>query len=179
MAAMTHGVLAEFQGAERLLAAARELRAQGYRELDAFTPFPVNGMEEVLGLRRSRLTLMAGAAGAFGAGFAFWLQWLLVGRLYPLDVGGRPPFAIPAFVIIAFETMILFASVGVFLLFFWICRLPRLAHPLFAVDGFEGVTVDGFWLGVNARDERFDPDRTVQALRALGAARVELAGGPA
>lgn len=176
---MRFGVLAEFRDPERLLAAVRELRGRGYRRMDAFTPFPVRGMQEALDLPRSRLDLLAGPIGGFGAVFAFCLQWLLVGYLYPLNDGGRPPLAIPAFVIIAFETMVLFTSIAVFVLFFWICRLPRLTHPLFAVPGFESATSSGFWLGVNVRDEKFDPDGTERELRALGAARVEYVGEPA
>jgi hypothetical protein len=173
---MRLGILAEFRQQEPLLAAIRELRARGYRRLDAFVPFPIPGLEAALGLPRSFLAWIAGPCGLFGAGFAFWLQWLLVGHLYPLNVGGRPPFSIPPFIIITFETMVLFTAVAAFVGFFWICRLPRLRHPLFDVDGFASVTVDGFWLGINARDERFDPDRTAYELWMLGAARVELAG---
>jgi hypothetical protein len=176
---MRFGVLAEFGDPERLLAAVHDLRGRGYRRMDAFTPFPVQGLQEALELPRSRLNLLAGPIGGFGAVFAFCLQWLLVAHFYPLNDGGRPPFSIPAFIIITFETMVLFTSVSVFVLFFWICRLPRLTHPIFAVPGFETATGSGFWLGVNVRDERFDPDDTERQLRALGAARVEYVGGPA
>ncbi len=173
---MRFGVLAEFHDPERLLAAIRALRARGYRRMDAFTPFPVRGLQEALELPRPKLTLMAGAMGAFGAAFAFFLQWLTVGHLYPLDDGGRPPFSIPPFIIITFETMVLFASVGVFVLFFWSCRLPRLNHPIFDAPGFETATSTGFWVGVNAGDDNFDPDQTERELRELGAARVEYVG---
>ncbi|HVV17267.1 MAG TPA: DUF3341 domain-containing protein [Polyangia bacterium] len=173
---MRFGVIAEFGDPERLLAAIRALRGRGYRRLDAFTPFPVPGVQQALDLPRSRVSQMAGPVGAFGAGFAFFLQWLLVGYFYPLNDGGRPPFSIPAFIPITFETMVLFTSVAVFILFFWICRLPRLHHPLFAAPGFESATRDGFWLGVNVHDDKFDPDGTERELRALGAARVEYVG---
>ena len=168
------GLLAEFDTPEALLAAARHVRAR-YRLVDAYTPYPVKGLEEALALRRSGLNWVAGAAGTFGAGFAFWLQWLTNKRLLPLIIGGRPAFAIPAFVIIAFETMVLFASVTGFVALFWACRLPRLAHPLFDVEGFESASVDRFWLGISADDPAFDPERTDEELQQLGALRVELA----
>ena len=174
---MRFGVLAEFRDPERLLAAIRALRSRGYRRMDAFTPFPVRGVQEALELPRSRLNLLSGPIGAFGACFAFFLQWLTVAYLYPLNDGGRPPFSIPPFFIIAFETMVLFTSVAAFVLFFWICRLPRLTHPIFAVPGFESATRAGFWLGVNVRDDKFDADGTEHELRELGAARVEYVGG--
>lgn len=173
---MRFGVLAEFSDPDRLLAAVRALRERGYRQMDAFTPFPVRGLQQVLELPRPKLNLMAGAIGAFGTAFAFFLQWLTVAYLYPLDVGGRPPFSIPPFIIITFETMVLFTSVGAFVLFFWSCRLPRLSHPVFNVPGFETATSTGFWVGVNARDDKFDPDGTERELRDLGAARVEYVG---
>jgi hypothetical protein len=176
-AARTLGVLAEYGTPEALLSAARAMRARGYHMLDAFTPYPVRGLDEVLGLRRSWLNRINWAAGAFGAAFAFWLQWLVNDRLYHLNIGGRPAFAIPVFVIVTFETMVLFAGVTAFVSFAWVCRLPRLAHPLFAVEGFESASLDRFWLGINADDPTFDPEGLEVELRALGAARVELARG--
>ncbi|HVX97576.1 MAG TPA: DUF3341 domain-containing protein [Polyangia bacterium] len=173
---MRFGILGEFRDAERLVAAVRLLRARGYRRMDAFTPFPIEGLQQELAIDRSPLDSLAGPIGGFGAVFAFFLQWLLVAHLYPLNDGGRPAFSIPAFIIITFETMVLFTSVAVFVLFFWVCRLPRLSHPLFAVPGFDSATLDGFWLGVNVKDEMFDPDRTERELRDLGAARVEYVG---
>lgn len=171
------GLVAEYTSPEQLLAAIAGMRERGYRLLDAFVPYPVKGLEAALALRRSGLNYLAFAAGLFGAGFAFWLQWLVNHRLLPLNIGGRPSFAIPVFIIITFETMVLFAGVTSFASLFWVCRLPRLAHPLFAVDGFQTVTLDRFWLGVNADDPCFDPEATDGELRKLGALRVEMARG--
>ena len=169
------GVLGEYKDPRTLLKAITELRARGYRLLDAFVPYPVKGLEEALALKRSRLNYLNWSAGAIGAAFAFWLQWLVNHRLFPLNIGGRPSFAIPAFIIVTFETMVLFAGVTAFVGLIWVCRLPRLAHPLFRVEGFESATLDGFWLGVSIEDREFDPERTEDHLRELGAARVELA----
>jgi hypothetical protein len=171
------GLLGEFASPEQLLEAIGRLRSDGYRLLDAFVPYPVSGLEQALGLGRSGLNWLAFAAGLFGAGFAFWLQWLVNHRLYPLNIGGRPSFAIPVFIIVTFETMVLFAGVTSFASLFWVCRLPRLAHPLFAVEGFETASFDGFWLGVNADDPAFDPEATEAQLTELGASRVAMARG--
>ena len=171
------GLVAEFDTQEHLLEAIARLRADGYLQLDAFVPYPVKGLEQALGLRRSGLNWLAFTAGLFGACFAFWLQWLVNHRLYPINIGGRPSFAIPVFIIITFETMVLFAGVTSFVSLFWVCRLPRLAHPLFAVEGFESASLDRFWLGVNADDPTFDPEGTEAKLLAIGAARVEMARG--
>ena len=171
------GLVAEFATPEELLEAIGSLREDGYRLLDAFVPYPVTGLDRALALRRSGLNWLAFAAGLFGAGFAFWLQWLVNHRLYPLNIGGRPSFAVPVFIIITFETMVLFAGVTSFVALFWVCRLPRLAHPLFAVDGFESASLDHFWIGVNADDPRFDLEATEAQLRKLGAARVNVTRG--
>lgn len=171
------GMLAEFGDAGMLLAALRSLRARGYRELDAFTPYPLPAVEEALGLRRSFLNWLVFPAGLLGAVFAFLLQGFLNGELYPLNVGGRPPWALPAFVIVSFETMVLFSGVTGFIALFWLCRLPRLSHPVFAVEGFERASVDRFWLGIAVEDPKFDPELTDQELRELGALQVDFAGG--
>jgi hypothetical protein len=173
---MQVGVLGEFADAAILIEAARALRAKGYRQIDAFTPYPIEGLDDALGISRSFLNWLVFPAGVFGAAFAFFLQALVNAKLYPLDVGGRPPLATPAFIIITFETMVLFSAVAAFVLLFWLCRLPRLSHPLFSVSGFERVTVDRFWLGVNAEDPRFDPERTEYDLLGQGALRIEYAG---
>jgi hypothetical protein len=173
---MRAGVVAAFSEVDQLLEAIGRLRARGYTLLDAYTPHPVPGLEEALGWRRSRLNVVAGAAGAFGAAFAFLLQAYLVGYLYPLNVGGRPPVSVTPFIVITFETMVLFASVTGFLALFWTCRLPRLRHPLFAVDGFDRATLDRYWVGINAADTQFDPDATEELLRTFGPERIEYVG---
>jgi hypothetical protein len=173
---MALGLVAAFDSVEGLLAAIGRLRARGYRHLEAFTPHPITGLEEALGWRRSRITLLAGGAGLAGAVFAFLLQWLLVGHLYPLDVGGRPPLSIPPFIVISFETMVLFASATAFLSLFWVNRLPRLRHPLFAVEGFETATLDRYWLGVDERDLHYDPDETYGHLQELRPERIAQVG---
>jgi hypothetical protein len=170
-------MLGEYRSPDELLRAVGELRGRGYRLLDAFVPYPIKGLEEALGLGRSWLNRVNWTAGAVGAGFAFWLQWLVNHHLLPLDIGGRPSFAIPPFIIVTFETMVLFTGVTALVSFAWACRLPRLSHPLFTVDGFETASLDRFWLGVSADDPAFDPDGTERELRELGAARVEIARG--
>lgn len=174
---MNVSVLAEFDTPEALLAAVRALRGRGFRQLDTYTPYPLHGLEEALGLGRSFLNWLVFPIGLTGAAFGFLLQGLLNAHLYPLNVGGRATWATPAFIIISFETMILFSAAGGFVLLFWLCRLPRLRHPVFSVDGFESATGDRFWLGVDAADPRFDPGTIERELLGLQARRVEFVGG--
>jgi hypothetical protein len=166
---MEAGLAAEFAGADDLLIALAELRRRGYTRLDAFVPHPVPGLEEALALRRSRLPWLIFPIGLGGASFAFTLQWYCNAYAYPLNVGGRPAFAIPAFVPITFETMVLFSGFGTLLLLFVILRLPRLSHPVFEVEGFERASIDRFYAAVDQLDPKFDLQATRQDLFEVGA----------
>lgn len=169
---MRKGLLAEFETAEGLLAAARALRDKGYSRLDGFTPFPLHGAEEAFGLRRSRLAWVVFLIAMVGASGAYFLQWLTVAYDYPLNVGGRPAHSPPMFVPITFEMGVLFAAFGsLFVLLAW-AGLPRLWHPVFEIPGFERSTIDRFWLGVEAADPAFHRDETARLLWQLGALRV-------
>lgn len=171
------GVLAEFDSADAMVDAVRRLRADGWRAVDAFAPWDVGGLDDALALPRPRLTLVAAAAGALGAALAYWVQWYTNAVAYPLNAGGRPPHAVPAFIPSTFETMGLFAAVAVVLALLVALRLPRLGHPLFTVGGFEAASVDRYWVGLDADDPRFDPTSATAALRALQPRRVVWLGG--
>ena len=153
---MRIAVAAEFATAEELKEAAGELRERGYERLDAYTPYPVDGLADLLGIRRTRLPWLTLAGGAFGGISGYLLQWWCNGIDYPLDVGGRPLNSAPAFIPVTFEMTVLFASL--FLFFgLWIgSRLPEVWNPLFELDGFERASVDRFWLAVDARDPRLE-----------------------
>lgn len=170
---MADRLLAEFTGAAELAGAIRALRERGYRRLDAYTPFAAPEVDEALGGRRSRLPLVVFAGGIAAAAGAYFLQWLLVAHLYPLNVGDRPPHFPLAFLIITFEMGILFAALtavgGVLVR----GRLVRLADEVQGTEGFESASRDRFWLEVEADDPRFDGDRTRSELAELGALRVE------
>jgi hypothetical protein len=169
--------LAEFDDAAALLAAARALREAGYEELDTYTPYPVHGLDEVLALPRSRIGFIVFPIAMAAAAFGYWLQWYCQAASYPLDVGGRPLNAAPAFVPITFETAVLFSAFAGFLSFFALTRLPALWHPVFEVPGFERASIDRFFLGVDARDPRFDLEATTRRLEELGAENVAWAVG--
>jgi hypothetical protein len=166
--------LARFGGPSGLLAAARHLHHCGYRHLDAYSPFPVHGMSDALGLGRSRVPALALAGGIFGAVFAQTLQWYQSSIAYPLVTGGKPLNSTEAFVPITFETTILYAAFGAVFGMLALNGLPRLYHPVFRGKSFTRATGDGFFLSVEATDPLFDPERTTDLLGALGAAEVEL-----
>ncbi len=168
---MEAGLVGEFATADDLLLALEKLRERGYVSLDACTPHPVHGLDEVLRLKRSRLPRAVFPIGLGGAIFAFVVQWWCNSVSYDLNVGGRPSFAIPAFIPITFETTVLFSAISGLLILFYLLRLPRLAHPIFDVDGFERATVDRFFAVIDRVDPRFDSLRTAQDLAEVGALR--------
>lgn len=169
---MRSGLCAEFLSANDLLIAIQELKRAGYRDLDAFTPHPIEGLEEVLALGRSRLNWFIFPLGMGGAIFAFWLQWYCNAYSYPLNVGGRPPFGWITDIPITFETGVLATSLCAFVGLFWIIGLPNLTHPLFKVDGFERASLDRFWLAIGEHDPELDKERTRETLLSLSAVRV-------
>ncbi len=168
------GCLAEFSSAEDLFAAIRGVRAKDYTRLDAFTPYPVEGLREALGMKRSVLNWLVFPLAMLGAGLGYLIQWYVNGVNYPLNVGGRPPRGWPTFIPITFESGVLLGGVSAFVLFFLLSRLPRLWQPVLDVKGFESASRDRFWLGIDRRDPSFEPTHTVALLTSLGASRVEV-----
>ena len=135
------------------------------------------GLDETLGVDRTRLNWVAFAVGMAMAALAFGIQWFCNVWSYPLDSGGRPPFAIPAFIPITFEAGVLFASFASFFGLFSAIGLPRLHHPLFDVEGFERASSHSYFLAVGQRDPKFDPAGTRRDLEEAGASRVSGFGG--
>ena len=161
------GLIAEFSSPGALVRAAGVLRDLGYRELDALTPRPIEALDEVLGLTRSDLPRSVFIAGLCGIATALGVQWYCNALDYPINVGGRPPFSLPAFIPITFEIMVLFAALTAFFGVLRRMRLPRLAHPVFAAPGIEAASIDRFFLVVSERDPQFNPEQAAHALRAL------------
>jgi hypothetical protein len=167
------GALAEFETPEALVAAAREVRAQGYRSLDAFTPFPVPELNSVLRLRDSRVLWLGLIGGIFGFALALAMQ-LFTNFDYPVNVGGRPLYALSAFAVIAFELTVLFAALTPAIGMLALNGLPRLHHPVFSAGAFARASKDRFLLCVLADDANFDARETPKFLRTLRPASVEL-----
>lgn len=166
------GYLAEFGTPQELLDAARGAREGGYRRIDAFTPFPVEGLADVLRFHDRRigwLSIIGGLTGFLG----MLVVQLFVNFDYAIEVGGRPIFAYPAFFVVDFEIMVLLAVLFPVIGMLVINGLPRLHHPLFGTPRFGLASDDRFFLYVDARDSRFDPDHTRTMLGSLGAWVVE------
>jgi hypothetical protein len=166
------GLLGEFGTADALLDAVKRARAEGYRRLDTFSPYPVEAMAEELAIGDSRVGWLAVIGGAVGIGATLLLQ-IFVNRDYPLDAGGRPLIALPAFFVVDFEIMILCAVTFAIVGMLWMNRLPRLHHPLFGTPRFSLASDDRFFLYIEADDPKFDRDGTRGFLGSLGAWTIE------
>ncbi len=166
------GVMAEFESPEALVAAGRALVAAGYRKVESFTPYPVPELEQILRLPRSPIAKVVFGAALTGAAFAYAFQYWMIAIDYPIDVGGMPANSAPAFIPITFETSVLFGGLTAFISLFLFCRLPRLWDPVFETPGFESASINRFWLGIDARDEKYESPATAQLLRELGALQV-------
>ncbi|MBX3156116.1 MAG: DUF3341 domain-containing protein [Deltaproteobacteria bacterium] len=168
-----YGVLAEFDTPGELVEAARKVRDAGYTEFDCFSPFPVHGIDEAMGIKRTILPLLVFCGGFAGTVGGLLLQWWCNAYNWPWNISGKPAWSIPANVPIAFETTIL---LSVFTSFFgmWILnKLPQVWHPFFRLERFGRVTDDAFLLGIEAKDQRFDLARTTKLLQDAGALAVE------
>lgn len=166
------GLLAEFETAQGVVRAAREVRAQGYRKLDAYTPYPMEELTDALHLHRTRVPLVVLCGGIFGLLFGWGLQYYTAVVDYPLNIGGRPVYAWPAFVVPTFETTVLFSAFAALFGMLALNGLPRPYHPAFNVPAFARASRDRFFLGVEADDPLFDPGRTRELLCSLGAVEV-------
>lgn len=162
-------VLGEFTSADSMLVAVDALRHAGYDLLETFTPFDIPELDERLGLRRSRLGWLVAAGGLVGMILAYGIQWWANVYNYPLNSGGRPIHAVPAFIFPTFEGTVLCAAFAAFFgVLAWL-RLPKLWAPIDEVEGFGRASVDRFWIAVGAvgSDER--GERAQQILRESGA----------
>jgi hypothetical protein len=157
---MTYWLLAEFSDPGRVVEAARRARAAQLQPVDAFTPYPVEGLNEVLELRPDHIRLVMFVAGMAMAALAYGTEYYSAVIDYPYNSGGRPFDAWPAFMLVPFATGILAAAIAGFATFLLTCRLPRLHHSLFVVEGFGRASQDRFILAI----ERPTDDRLRESI---------------
>jgi hypothetical protein len=162
-----YGLLAEFPSAESLCAAARHVRANGYTRAEAYSPFAIEGLDEVLGTLPDRTAPAALIGGLLGGAGTWFLQWYAAVVDYPVNVGGRPLNSWPAFIPATFEITILGAAVAAVLAMLVQNGLPRLWHPLFEVEEFELASRNRFFLCLPAHDPVFAPGPARTLLAAL------------
>ncbi len=167
-----YGLLAEFDNPDDLLAAARKACEAGYRRLDAFTPFPVEGLADAVGFHSTRVPLIVLIGGLIGCCGGFFLQYYPNVIGYPLNIGGRPYNSWPAFIPITFELTILCGALSAVFGMLALNGLPTPYHPVFNVPRFELASRNRFFLVIKARDPKFDAEKTKQFLKELKAREV-------
>ncbi|TWU61739.1 Cytochrome c [Crateriforma conspicua] len=151
-----HGVVAEYTDVDSLMAACRRIRDAGYKRTDAFTPFPVHGIDDALGIKPTVLPWIALGAGATGTMIALAMQIWMNGIDYQYIISGKPFISLPAFIPVAFELTILLASFGTFFGMWALNGLPRFSNPIFTNPRFDRATDDTFFLYIDAKDPQFD-----------------------
>jgi len=162
-----YGLMAEFETPTDLVRACKAAYAEGYREMDAYSPFPIEEASEAIGFHKSAVPLITLTGGILGGVSGFALQYWINVIAYPLNIGGKPYNSWPAFIVPTFEMTILFAGlVGMFGMFA-LNGLPRPYHPVFHVEQFSKVTRDRFFLCVEATDPKFDLTGTQQFMERL------------
>jgi hypothetical protein len=169
-----HGVMAQFDTPEELIAACERTYAAGYRKMDAYAPLPVEGLAEAIGYKRNNVATFCLCGGLFGViGGLSLLEWI-TNIAYPHNVGGRPTNSWPAYIPITFECMILLAALTAVISMLAMNGLPKPYHPVFNVPAFERASVDKFFLCIEARDPMFGSEDALRFLRSLGGKEVSV-----
>jgi len=167
-----YGLTAEFGSAPELLAAAKAAADAGYRHMDAYTPFPVEGLAEAMKKPRSWIPLAFLLGGLTGGCGGYFLEYYAAVISYPINIGGRPLHSWPAFIPVTFELTILLSALTGFVALLVSMRLPRPHHPIFNTPGFEAVTEDKFFLCLEATDPRFRVQESSEFLHSLNPLKV-------
>ena len=166
------GVMGEFSTPEDLLAATKKAREAGYKHVEAYTPFPVEGLAEAVGFKWTAVPLLTLMGGVGGGLTGFGLQYWVAAITYPINIGGRPLNSWPAFIPVTFELTVLGASIFAVFGMLALNKLPQPYHPVFNVGRFSQASTDKFFLCIEARDPKFDLVETSKFLQSLHAQHV-------
>jgi hypothetical protein len=163
-----YGLMAEFESPGDLVIAARRTREAGFRNFDAYTPYPLHELDEAMDLHDNRVslhTLIGGLVGCVGGfGLCSWVEAVAL----PLNIGGRPLISAPMFIPITFELTILVGGLTAAISMILLNGLPQPYHPVFNVDTFANASRNKFFLCIESQDPKFDRDDTVGFLESLG-----------
>jgi hypothetical protein len=162
-----YGLMAEFENPGDLVAATREAREAGYRKLDAYTPYPIEALTEALDIHDRKLPALVLGGGILGGLLGYALCYWTSVISYPLIIGGKPLHSAPAFIVPTFETTILVAAFAAVLGMLGLNGLPMPYHPVFNTPRFALASRDRFFLCIEARDPKFDREKTRVFLEGL------------
>lgn len=173
MSEKLHGLLIEFDDANALVNGCEQVRDAGFRQWDAFTPFPIHGMDRAMGIRGTRLPWLVLGGGLTGLGLALLMQWWMNAVDYPFMISGKPLFGLPAAIPVTFELTVLFSALTTFFGMWGLNGMPHLHHPLFTSERFLRVTADRFFIALEASDPKFDLRSARELADSLGGIAVE------
>ena len=167
-----YGVMGEFETARQLVEAAEKTREAGFSKFDTYAPFPVEGLSEAMGLKRSWVPFVTLVGGLLGGLSGFFFQvWVNVSS-YPVNIGGRSPNSWPAFIPVTFELTVLGASIFSVVGMIAMNKLPQPHHPVFNVERFTRASIDRFFLCIEATDPKFDLAANMKFLQSIRAQNV-------
>lgn len=165
--ASTYGMVAEFDDPTTLVEAARRVRGEGYRKLEAYSPYAIKDLHEIIHVR-DWVPFICLIGGLAGAATAWTMEYYIAAIDYPINVGGRPLYSWPAFIPILFELTVLFAGCATFFGSLALCGFPRPHFPLFNLPQFVDATGTRFFLCIEKTDPAYDSEFTAEFLRELG-----------
>ena len=175
--AKLHGLIAEFDSPGTLLKAGSAMHSKDYKHFDCHSPFPIHGMDDAMGLKRSPLGFIIAFFAIIGALLGLGLQSWVHAIEYPLVISGKPFFAWQAYTIVTFALTILFGAFGAVFGMLALNKLPRYHHYLFYSDKFLKFSDDGFFVSVGADDKNFDKKGTADFLKSIGGKNIEVLEG--
>ena len=168
-----YGILAQFENPSALLEGAKKVRDFGYKKFDCHTPYPVHGLDDAMGLKRSIVGYIVGAGALGGASLGLLLQWFASSYDYPIVISGKPYFSWQAYMIITFVTMVLGGALSALLGMFHLNRMPTFHHPLFNSELFKAATDDGFFISIERDDDLYEEKVTAEFLESIGGQNIE------
>ncbi len=170
----TYGIVAEFEDTTAIYKAAHKVRDDGYKNWDVYSPFPIHGMDEAMGLGRPKVSLFMGTGALIGVAGALLMQWWMNGVDYAILNGGKPLFAWEQATPVTFELGVLLAAFGCLGGMLFLNRLPMPHHPLMKIDNFLRSSDDKFFIAIESKDSKFDASATRSYLESLGGFNIEM-----
>ena len=167
-----YGLMAEFENPNDLIHAAHTAHKEGYRNMDAYSPYPIEELAEAIGFHKSGLPPLVLAGGILGCLGGYFMQYFIAVIDYPVNIGGRPLNSWVAFIPVTFEVTILLSAFAAVFGMLALNGLPTPYHPVFNVPRFAFATKDRFFLCIEAIDPKFDKEKTTQFLKDLKAREV-------
>ena len=166
-------LLAEFKDPKALMNAAESIKNEGYIDFDCYSPFPIHGLDDAMGLSRSIIGYIVGIGCIVGATAGLGLQWWSSTIEYPIIISGKPFFSWQAYMIITFVLMVLGGAFSALIGMFHLNRMPTFHHPLFNSENFKKATDNGFFMSIEYKDPLFDLEGTKEFLESLGSISIE------